>query len=101
MAFSEEIHQYADIDFRAGIKFAQQWIPIEEDKPQEGKRILSAPCANPEDHEVEMAVFKNGKFVSVNRDLKCTKDKNGELISTFYKRQELNDTTHWRPIEIK
>jgi hypothetical protein len=93
--------EIAKISFVCGFQFAQRWIPIEEDKPQEGERILSAPCANPEDHEVEMAIFKNGKFVSVHRDLKSTKDKNGEIISTFYKRQELNDTTHWRKINLK
>jgi hypothetical protein len=98
MSNPEEI---ARISFICGIQFAQRWIPIEEDKPQEGERILSAPSANPEDHEVEMAIFKNGKFISVHRDLKSTIDDSGEIISTFYKRQELNDTTHWRKINLK
>jgi len=34
MAFSEELHQDADMYFRAGFNFAQRWIPVEEGLPK-------------------------------------------------------------------
>ena len=90
--------------FKKGYELCQKeyeeklrWISIEEEeKPIEGKRVLSSPSANPKSHEVEMAIFIYGKFRSIHRDLKYNTDKEGEIVSSFHKRAELNDTTHWR-----
>jgi len=88
MAFSEEIHQYADIDFRKGVEFAQRWIPVKEDKPQEGELVLTKY-----DNEVDLCWYKNGKFV-----VKYATEPG--LAANF--RQKITDVvTHWRPIELK
>jgi hypothetical protein len=74
MAFSEEIHQYADIDFRAGITFAQQWIPIEEEFPDFGTWIIAK-----------------------RKNTYAAARIHGEVDVKFIKM----NFTHWRPIELK
>ena len=50
MAFSDELHQDADMDFRAGIEFANKWYKIKEELPPSIDCIFS-----------EKLLFKNKK----------------------------------------
>lgn len=68
-------------DFKAGVEFAQRWIPIEEESPEKGVYVL---C-------------------KVNTYLPFIGNYSGEEM--FFKSAEDPYTriliTHWRPIDIK
>lgn len=71
-----DLREFAVIDFKSGVEFAQRWIPIEEELPSNEQEII---CKNDVYKEVH-TFYKNGIF-----------DEN-ELKLHF---------THWRPIELK
>lgn len=67
-------------DFKAGVEFAQRWIPVEEELPEDFTSVLvrdnrcgQTRCA---------ALFQDGKFYP---DFLITHEQ----------------VTHWRPIEYK
>lgn len=77
-AFSDELHKDADMDFRAGVEFAQRWIPVTEDIPDENYKGY--------------VNFKIGNYVS------CKKvDSQIEFLNLI----DVYGFTHWRPIEYK
>lgn len=74
-AFSEELHRYADLDFRAGIEFAQQWISVKDELPLESADEILIK----DDESTLVAVYRFGKF-------------NTGFSFEF-------NPTHWRPIK--
>ena len=86
MAFSEELHADADIDFRAGIKFAERWIPIKEEELPEYDQILikfdnNATCSAVynKDNDGKLTIWWGGANAGLDQ----------------------NKVTHWRPISHK
>ncbi len=71
--------------FKAGVEFAQRWIPVGEELPEdiETKRRENIPC-----------IVSNGqtKTIAHRRYSHLTKKWNWNIMM---------DVTHWRPIEIK
>lgn len=67
-------------DFRAGIQFAQRWIPVEEELPPLNKLLQVKGIADKKAIEYDFAFFEFKKGL-------C----NSHLIRA----------THWRPIELK
>jgi hypothetical protein len=64
-----------DMDiFTAGVKFAQQWIPVEEELPEIGDQVI----------------------------VKNEHRKETRKISSIYDIKDITEfATHWRPIELK
>ena len=48
MAFSEALHIDADMDFKAGVKFAEEWIKVEDELPDECVPVLIRDEFDPE-----------------------------------------------------
>ena len=72
--------------FIAGVEFAQRWISVEEELPEEqGYYLVIAPHSFPKNCNVVVAEFyeDNKTFYSESSDSPIT------------------DATHWRPIELK
>lgn len=67
-------------DFKAGVEFAQRWIPVEEELPPLGVLLQVKGIAGKGSLEYDFAKFEFRKGL-------C----NSHLIKS----------THWRPIEIK
>ena len=90
-SFSDELHKDADLDFRAGVEFAQRWISIEEDTPtqldQDGKVNLVLTKEGSGALDIAYRTWNIG----VGEEWWCV---NG--IS-----RKLHNVTHWRPIEYK
>ena len=61
--------------FKAGIDFAQKWISVEDELPEECKNIL-VNCMNGKRNQHDVDFLINGKF------------------------QKRKNVTHWRPIEL-
>lgn len=64
-------------DFKAGVEFAQRWIPVEEELPPIGVEVIVKERFN----EYEIYVFNSTR----DRLIKC----------------QDNCITHWRPINRK
>ena len=70
--------------FRKGVGFAQQWISVEEDKPEEEFGFYKPVLVLVEKYGLcSSAAYKNGKFIPDNPVI------------------EQSEITHWRPIELK
>ena len=78
-AFSDELHKDADIDFRAGVEFAQRWIPVDK----------SLPVIRP-------FLLKNDNLHKFDTNY-ITYVGHHDLISIA----DVLKATHWRPIEYK
>jgi hypothetical protein len=71
----KEVHEYLDAAFVAGAAFAQRWIPVEEELPEDNRTVL---CLLPDG--------------SVRTSF---------LLSDEYGFAYNISPTHWRPINIK
>ena len=72
--------------FKAGVEFAQRWISVEDELPEEqGYYLVIAPHSFPKNCNIVVAEFyeDNKTFYSESSDSPIT------------------DATHWRPIELK
>jgi len=67
-------------DFKAGVEFAQRWIPVEEELPEDGGIVL-VRSTNPK--KPSTAFFTKGIF-------RC------DFVGISHQQ-----VTHWRPIELK
>ena len=76
MADGSHLERCSDVSFKAGVEFAQRWIPVEEELPEENEVVLVKGVI------YSLALYKGGKF---NPD--------------FMLKHE--DVTHWRPIKLK
>ena len=84
--FSEKSVWACPISFKAGVEFAQRWISVEDELPEEqGYYLVIAPHSFPKNCNVVVAEFyeDNKTFYSESSDSPIT------------------DATHWRPIELK
>ena len=84
---SAEVFRCAhETDFKAGVEFAQRWISVEDELPEEqGYYLVIAPHSFPKNCNVVVAEFyeDNKTFYSESSD------------------SPIEDATHWRPIELK
>ena len=71
--------------FKAGVEFAQRWIPIEEEEPPLYITVL-------------VKLF-NGRFFTA-KYIKSSKCREDDVWSDGFSYYPVNDT-HWRPIELK
>ena len=72
--------------FKDGVEFAQRWISVEDELPEEqGYYLVIAPHSFPKNCNVVVAEFyeDNKTFYSESSD------------------SPIEDATHWRPIELK
>ena len=77
---------YTIDDFKSGVEFAQRWIPVEEELPEnQGHYLVIAPKSFPKNCEVMIA-----EFYEDNQTFYCE-----------YSDFPLEDVTNWRPIEYK
>lgn len=85
----EDLNMLAQCDFEAGAKFAQRWIPVEEELPEEGVLVQ----AKYEKRLIDTQV-KRGYTYATCRTNKFT----GELclVDDSFKGGIIS---HWRPIE--
>lgn len=81
-------------DFKAGVEFAQRWIPVEEELPPKGIEVfvkvrnLIWVCTK---HSVAYLKEKTTKDVWIIEGMHCTHCENSDS----------NCITHWRYIELK
>ena len=73
---SDKISTQAHKAFKAGVKFAQQWIRVEDELPEENVYVL-VKCTNGKRTQFDIDYLLNGKF---------------------HKR---TNVTRWRPIELE
>ena len=76
----------SEAGFKAGVEFAQRWISVEDELPEEqGYYLVVAPHSFPKNCNVVVAEFyeDNKTFYSESSD------------------SPIEDATHWRPIELK
>ena len=71
--------------FRAGVEFAQRWIPIKEEEPPLYITVL-------------VKLF-NGRYFTA-KYIKSSKCREDDVWSDGFSYYPVNDT-HWRPIELK
>lgn len=69
-----------EIGFKAGTKFAQRWIPIEEESPEEDTYVLTLSNRHNGSVYYRVIWFRHGGFFST---------------------EQTSNITHWRPIELK
>jgi hypothetical protein len=73
----DDLNLYSQTDFTAGVKFAQEWISVEDEMPLESVDEILIK----DDESTLVAVYRFGKF-------------NTGFSFEF-------NPTHWRPIERK
>ena len=72
--------------FKAGVEFAQRWIPVEEELPiTQGHYFVIAPESFPKNCKVVVAEFYEDNQIFYSESSDCP----------------MLDVTHWRPIELK
>ena len=81
----------SELDFKEGVKFAQQWIPVEEELPQ---KMQTEPTVS----KVVQVKSKNFKepFCAFYDHL-----HNIWIPYPFGSNSQILRITHWRPIELK
>jgi len=81
-----------DYGFEAGVEFAQRWISVEDELPQEGISVLI---------KNDFGCF--GIFILENGIWRmCTVEKIAGLLNLKeYELEKFAMPTHWRPIELK
>lgn len=89
------IEELKRISFIHGANFAQQWISVEDELPENGSLCLSAPSASPLISEIELCWFKDGEFIMK------TPTKNNNSFVGISRENLTATTTHWRPINLK
>ena len=80
MRFQCETH------FEAGIEFAQRWIPVEEELPEIGEKVIT-----------KMAKDKRTSYGIATR-IREEWEINAHWIDHTFSNMTI---THWRPIELK
>lgn len=74
----EDLNMFAQVDFKAGVEFAQRWYSVKEFPPEDVSEFI---------------LFKN------KHSAYCFKPDSIEMkIKEWFK---TNGITHWRPIEYK
>ena len=90
--FSEKSVWACPISFKAGVEFAQRWISVEDELPEEGVSVLiknDFGC-------IGIEILENGIWRM------CTVEKIAGLLNLKeYELENFATPTHWRPIELK
>ena len=77
--------------FKDGIQFAQIWISVDEELPENGTIVFTKY-----ENEVDLCWYKNGRFVLKYATI------HSALSDTYNFREDITKlVTHWRPIEFK
>ena len=88
---SNSLNRFDNI-FKAGVEFAQRWISVEDELPEEGVSVLiknDFGCFG-------INVLENGIWRM------CTVEKMAGLLNLKeYELEKFATPTHWRPIELK
>jgi len=84
--------------FKAGVEFAQRWIPIEEELPEKSDKIVVSGFYSFTENPVIVKTV-NGKYSIAKRNLfHGNKNSKWEWMGS----SSFSDSvTHWRPIELK
>ena len=90
MAFSEELHKDADMDFRAGVEFAQRWIPVDEELPEVGEVVYIIAESRITDNFTQKSYSIGTCKINTFTGEKWVTDNN----------HGFGRTTHWRKIEL-
>lgn len=107
MAFSEELHKDADIDFRNGVEFAQRWIPVDEELPEIGLDVILLSKKWITKHNKKgirigfidsIGIWTSASFVVKNY---ITLTSGNDYHSFKDTKKEDQKPTHWRPIQLK
>ena len=78
--------------FKAGVEFAQRWISVEDELPEEGVSVLIKNDFG----YFGINVLENGIWRM------CTVEKIAGLLNLKeYELENFAKPTHWRPIELK
>ena len=87
--FSEKSVWACPISFKAGVEFAQRWISVEDELPEdENKESDFSVCVLAKDmHSKTMSAYYHFQKRS--------------FYSNAFSKSELIGVTHWRPIELK
>ena len=72
--------------FKAGVEFAQRWIPVEEELPEIGEKVIT-----------KMAKDKRTSYGIATR-IREEWEINAHWIDHTFSNMNI---THWRPIELK
>ena len=72
--------------FEAGVEFAQRWIPVEEDLPEIGEKVIT-----------KMAKDKRTSYGIATR-IREEWEINAHWIDHTFSNMTI---THWRPIDLK
>jgi hypothetical protein len=89
--YNDAMRMQAETHFEAGVEFAQRWIPVEEELPEEGALVQAKYEKRLTDTQVKIgytyATCRTNEFTSELW-----------LVDTGYNAGRI---THWRPIELK
>ena len=90
--FSEKSVWACPISFKAGVEFAQRWIPVEEELPEVGEMVLTKMEKRHGDTRVQ-------NYYSTATRL----ENQGEWQTVNWVDHSISfgHITHWRPIEYK
>ena len=90
---NKEVNLYLGYSFNAGAEFAQRWISVEEELPEEGMEILV--ITNTDKGVVKILLNENMWYFKTGTNI---------FMAKYYRLLEDDiqlDVTNWRPIEIK
>ena len=82
----------AEISFKAGVEFAQRWIPVEEELPEVGAMVLT-----------KMEKRHGDTWVQNYYSTATRLENQGEWQTVNWVDHSISfgHITHWRPIELK
>ena len=92
----ELLKQLAEQDFKKGAEFAQHWIPIDEELPEESQDWHHERNQNYKYYDNVLCKSKNNKVFVARRYSFLNENIRWNVSSTSE-----NSITHWRQIELK
>ena len=81
-----DLEDYIAESFKEGVEFAQRWIPVEEELPEIGEKVIT-----------KMAKDKRTSYGIATR-IREEWEINAHWIDHTFSHMNI---THWRPIELK
>jgi len=88
-----ECKNYHSDGFKSGVEFAQRWVPIEEELPEQGNNVLVKLLKPDYNSSIKDATVESITIAYVN----CY----NQFIISMMNNWESDFITHWRPIELK
>lgn len=100
-AYSRENNDYTietEMAFCAGVEFAQRWIPVEEEFPEDNESlIIEAEDEWDATKTIKILAMTDGGTITDNRRVKM---QVGEKEWVWFMNYDGETVTHWRPIEL-